>query len=72
MNCEISNSSNTNIFVLLDPVPSLSAAVSINGTAQGGTHSINGSEISVQAVGEVEFGTVTITVAHTATVYTSP
>ena len=48
VNCEITNSGNTDVFVLLDPAPTSSAIVSINGTEQAGTHSLNGPEISVQ------------------------
>ena len=72
VNCEITNSGNTDVFVLLDPAPTSSAVVSINGTEQAGTHSLNGPEISVQATGEVECGTATITVTDGATVYTGP
>lgn len=72
VNCEITDSNNTDIFVLLDPVPTSAAVVSIDGSAQTGSHTINGPELSVQATGEIQCGTATITVTDGLTTYTKP
>ena len=71
VNCEITDGGNTDVFVLLDSDPTASAVISINGTAQTGSHTTNGPEVSVQASGEIECGTATITVTDGSTTYTA-
>ena len=71
VNCEITDDGDTDVFVLLDPVPSSSAVISINGTAQTGSHTVNGPEVSVQASGEIECGTATISVTDGSTTYSA-
>ncbi len=69
VNCEITDDGDTDVFVLLDAEPSSSAVISIDGTAQTGSHTVNGPEVSVQATGEIECGAAAFVVTDGSTTY---
>lgn len=69
--CDVaSDASSTTINVLVAGTPTSNAVIHLNGTAQTGVHTVNGSGVSVTATGEVSCGAATITVVDGSTTYT--